>query len=49
MASLAFAILSPHKDLWPEASMGSHDLLPHHLIYLFRALAVGKGTVLGAH
>lgn len=37
MASLEFAILFTHQDLWPEASVGSHNLLPHHLVSLFRA------------
>lgn len=47
VASLEFAILSTHTDLWPEASVQSRDLLPHHLIYLFSAPAMGKGRVPG--
>lgn len=44
----SFTTLSTHKDLWPEAAMGSRDLLHHHLVYLFRGPAFRKGTVLGA-
>lgn len=44
----SFTTLSTHKDLWPEAAVGSHDLLHHHLVYLFRGLAFRKDTVLGA-
>lgn len=37
-----------HKDLWPEAFMGLHGLLHHHLVYLFRVPVVRKGRALDA-